>query len=45
MKKFYLCYFDDVRDVQVRCDRWQAFSNQVSLVCLLPEGNEGHKNL
>ncbi len=32
----YLGYFDDVRNVQVCGNRWQAFSNQVSLVSLLP---------
>lgn len=41
---FYLRHFDDVRNVQVRRHRWQALPNQVGLVRLLPEGDEGHKN-
>lgn len=32
----YLGYFDDVRNVQVCGNRWQAFPNEVSLICLLP---------
>lgn len=32
----YLGDFDDVGYVQVRCDRRQAFSDQVSLIRLLP---------
>lgn len=36
MNALYLGYFDDVRNMQVCCNRWEAFPNEVCLICLLP---------
>lgn len=45
IKTRYLGNFDDVWNVQVRCNRGQAFPNQVSLIRLLPAKTRTRKDV